>query len=276
MGAVLSSGGEALKIGILGYGSQGQKYRDLILEANHTPLIHDPNISESLPLDHVFEDCDCMVIAAPTTAHFELANRCLCEGIPVLVEKPFTSTLSEAKKLVSVAEDSGTPLMVNHNERFHPMIQEISKYRPFSGRVMARRDTQRPGSDSLVQRLMVHDIDLCNWLYEGLPVKIDVTEHDAVTTVAKLEYVNGEALLCASYSAPRRVMGIFGPKVSTQIDFTSFKYSLNESLNHFINNVKFDKPFNITAEDGMWAVQVMAEIELQSLNMDAGRATPIE
>src|SRR5262245_52607488 len=66
---------------------------------------------------------DAVSIAAPTTAHGEIGNVLLDAGLDVLVEKPMTSSIPEARALIETAERRGRILQVGHVERFNPVVR---------------------------------------------------------------------------------------------------------------------------------------------------------
>ncbi|SDL02254.1 Predicted dehydrogenase [Franzmannia pantelleriensis] len=64
------------------------------------------------------EDVDLVVIPTPNETHFPLAKAALAAGKHVVLDKPFTVTLAEAKTLKSLADDAGRRLSVFHNRRW--------------------------------------------------------------------------------------------------------------------------------------------------------------
>src|SRR5205823_1689028 len=65
---------------------------------------------------------DCASVAVPTQHHFEVARDLLAAGIDVLVEKPVTTTVEEAKALVELAARGQRVFQVGHLERFNPAM----------------------------------------------------------------------------------------------------------------------------------------------------------
>ena len=65
---------------------------------------------------------DAALIATPPSSHAALANAYLRAGKSVLVEKPFTTTATEAVELLD-ARSAGQALAVNHYWRFFPSVQ---------------------------------------------------------------------------------------------------------------------------------------------------------
>jgi predicted dehydrogenase len=63
-------------------------------------------------------DVDLVVIATPNQSHYPLAAAALRAGKDVVVDKPFTVTLAEARSLVEIATEHGRLLSVFHNRRW--------------------------------------------------------------------------------------------------------------------------------------------------------------
>ena len=106
---------------------------------------------------------DAVSVVTPTPLHHRVSLDFLEAGAHVLVEKPITSTMDEARELVAAATRCGKVLQVGHLERFNPAILaveglldrprfvESNRLAPFKPR----------GTDvSVVLDLMIHDIDL--------------------------------------------------------------------------------------------------------------------
>jgi predicted dehydrogenase len=118
-------------------------------------------------------EVDAVAIATPTPAHFEIANTLLNEGIHVLLEKPFTTTMDEARALVEVAEGKGLVLQIGHLERFNPAIVALAAYVSRPQFIESHRIAPyKPRSldVSVVLDLMIHDIDLIHGLV-GAPME---------------------------------------------------------------------------------------------------------
>jgi predicted dehydrogenase len=61
---------------------------------------------------------DVVHITTPPQSHCLLARQCLQSGSHVYVEKPFTTTASDAESLMDLAEDRGLKITVGHNYQF--------------------------------------------------------------------------------------------------------------------------------------------------------------
>lgn len=70
---------------------------------------------------------DCVVIATPAQTHFSLAKKALESGKHVLLEKPMTASLEDAKKLKAlVAKRKGSQaFMVGHQFVYHDYVRHL-------------------------------------------------------------------------------------------------------------------------------------------------------
>jgi len=119
------------------------------------------------------------VIAVPSVQHAELARFFLEKGIPLLIEKPMTTTANEAKTLIELAEKHNAKIMVGHTEQYNP-AWESGRQLIASGvpcLIDARRTsgyTFRSTDIGAVLDLMIHDLEL---ILSALPEEI--TQIDA-------------------------------------------------------------------------------------------------
>jgi predicted dehydrogenase len=106
---------------------------------------------------------DVASIAVPTPLHFPIAKDLMESGIHVLVEKPLTTTLEEARELFRIARTNNVVFHVGHVERFNGAVQELRKIVANPTLVESRRlgpFVPRVKNDSVVMDLMIHDIDI--------------------------------------------------------------------------------------------------------------------
>ncbi len=61
-----------------------------------------------------------VIVATPPDSHAELAAEAIAAGRHVLVEKPFTTTVDDARRLVELADRAGVVALVGHEFRFAP------------------------------------------------------------------------------------------------------------------------------------------------------------
>ncbi|MBS0388931.1 MAG: Gfo/Idh/MocA family oxidoreductase, partial [Proteobacteria bacterium] len=106
---------------------------------------------------------DAVSIVTPTAAHFEIARAFLESGAHVLVEKPITETVEQARALVAAARHAGRVLQVGHLERFNPAIVAAEPHlgRPRFIDCQRLAPFRERGTDvNVVLDLMIHDLDI--------------------------------------------------------------------------------------------------------------------
>src|SRR6056297_2992135 len=142
---------------------------------------------------------DAVSVVVPTSLHYEVAKKALDNGIHVLIEKPVTTTVSEAEDLLKCAERSDLVLQVGHIERFNSAIQYISKiiHKPLY--LESRRlgpFSPRINDVGVVLDLMIHDIDIILSLVNSDLTNISAmgsfvrSEHEDIAT-AQMAFRNG-------------------------------------------------------------------------------------
>ncbi|MBI5376853.1 MAG: Gfo/Idh/MocA family oxidoreductase [Candidatus Schekmanbacteria bacterium] len=111
----------------------------------------------------LLKNIDVVSIAVPTAAHYQVARDCLEAGVHVLLEKPFTTTLDQAKELLDIAGRKNLILQVGHVERFNGAVQELKKIVKDPYLIESRRIgpfISRVKNDNVIMDLMIHDIDI--------------------------------------------------------------------------------------------------------------------
>jgi predicted dehydrogenase len=125
-----------IRVGLIGYGYAGKTF--------HAPLIQSvPGLAlavvgsgkrELLQATYpgitvcsatevpTHPEVDLVVIATPNDSHFPLAAAALRAGKDVVVDKPFTVTLAEARSLAEIARQNNRLLSVFHNRRWESEI----------------------------------------------------------------------------------------------------------------------------------------------------------
>ena len=145
-------------VGLIGYGKAGRVF--------HAPLIRSV---DGLDLQKIVEHrgdaevaelladgaIDLVVIATPNDSHAPLAERALIAGKHVVVDKPFTVTSEEARRLIEVANARDRLLTVFHNRRWEGDFRTIQslierqafgRLVSFEARFDRFRDVPRPGA----------------------------------------------------------------------------------------------------------------------------------
>jgi len=179
-----------LRAGVVGAGHMGQYHILALAELWDVELVAicdaDAARAEQIAVQYgtravathreLAELVDIATVAVPTERHFEVARDLLEAGVHVLVEKPMTPTLEEAKELFRVARQRGRVLHVGHVERFNGAVQELRKIVERPVLIESRRlgpFVPRVQNDSVVMDLMIHDIDIVLGLVDSEPRRMN-------------------------------------------------------------------------------------------------------
>jgi predicted dehydrogenase len=115
--AIRDEGGEVVAV------SSSSRVRAQQFAADHeVPSAHDRH--HDLLAGH---DLDAVYVATTNDRHHADALACLDAGIPVLVEKPFTLDLPQAREVVELARTRGVFLMEAMWMRFQPAFLEVER-----------------------------------------------------------------------------------------------------------------------------------------------------
>jgi predicted dehydrogenase len=107
--------------------------------------------------------------------HRLIAGHFIEEGVNILIEKPVTTTLEEARELMEMANKKKVILQVGHIERFNTAVMELSKIidRPvFIDCYRMGPYTNRNTDVGVVLDLMIHDIDIVTSIVKSKVTKI--------------------------------------------------------------------------------------------------------
>ena len=168
----------ALRIAVVGVGHLGQHHARLLASMDGVQLVgivdtkpgrageiaskHGvPSFTHlgELPLDGL----DAVTIAVPTVSHLDVALPLIDAGVSVLVEKPLSSSLDDADKMIESAARRGVVLAAGHTERFNPAVVAalplVSNPRFIE---VHRLGTfpERSLDIDVIFDLMIHDLDL--------------------------------------------------------------------------------------------------------------------
>ena len=235
---------DKIKVGVIGVGYLGrfhaQKYA--AMEDVHLVGVADAGQERAqLVADecatHPFTDyrelikqVDAVSIAVPTSLHHEVAKYCLLHDVDVMVEKPITTTLSEADDLIELARKQKRVLQVGHLERFNPAVlamQPLLTHPLFieAHRIAVFKDR---GTDvDVILDLMIHDIDIILSIVNSPIVSILTAGTPVITKLtdianARIIFQNG----CTANITVSRIsmdnmrrMRIFQPGQYISIDF---------------------------------------------------------
>ncbi len=246
-----------LRLAVIGVGHLGKEHARILAALPEAELVGvvDTNADQANAIarqhgtrgyptiEPILPQIDAAVIAVPTCHHHATSLPLLERSIPLLIEKPITTTLAEAQELVALAARNKTVLQVGHIERFNPAFEAMLE-RPMQPKYVEcerlGRFAGRSADIGAVLDLVIHDLDLLLSL-----VKSPVTSVHAIGAAvfgghedmvnARLAFANGcVANVTASRISPRplRRMRVWGPEGYAKVDFARRRLTLVQPSEH--------------------------------------------
>ncbi len=220
---------ERVSIAIVGAGLVGRRHAEAVRAAGSGINLHsivDPAeptreiaASMGVPWFATLSDMiaagkpDGAIVATPNQLHVDQGLTCVAEGIPALVEKPFSTSVASGERLVRAAETAGVALLTGHHRRHNPLMRRAKAeieagaigdivsvgalawlYKPDDYFNVAWR-RELGGGPVLIN--LIHDIDLLQFLcgrirsvhaFQSNAVRGNATEDTAVVIVT---FANG-------------------------------------------------------------------------------------
>ncbi len=299
-----------IKVAVIGVGYLGkfhaEKYKinkkaDLVgvVDSNRerrTEVSKKLNVAQYSNYKEVLSKIDAVSIAVPTNLHFKIGKFFLENGKHVLLEKPFASTLDQAKTLGKIADNNEIILQIGHLERFNkaflkleniiqsPLFFECNRISPFKIR----------GTEvDVIMDLMIHDLDIILKLnksnIKSIQAKgIKVLTNKADIANARITFENGCVCNLSSSRISEKIerkTRIFQKNAYFSIDYQinkldtytktsdnkiqsikrkSYQYKNNDSLKReidsFINCIISKKLPIVSSKDGINALKYAMQI----------------
>jgi predicted dehydrogenase len=90
----------------------------------HPSRIYDDFKSMAIREAKLKDGIEAVSIVTPNHMHYPAAKEFLRRGIHVICDKPLTSNLADAKKLLKIAEESDALFVLTHNYTGYPMVRQ--------------------------------------------------------------------------------------------------------------------------------------------------------
>ena len=295
-----------IRIGVIGLGYLGkfhyQKYKAnkhvnltsvVDTDKENYSIIKGKDVLMFEKYQDIVDKVDAVSIVTPTVTHYKLAKYFLDNKIHVLLEKPMTETVAQAKKLNAIAKKNKCVLQIGHLEQFNPAIRKLRKSVCKPQFIEVHRLCQfnpRANDVDVVLDLMIHDIDIVLSIVNKKIETIEVSGKKILTNLTDIANVrikfkdNIVANLTASRISNKneRKMRIFSNDSYYSIDFinnklkkihkdrrNSFKVTdynfkktdvLNDEINNFINTCLGKEKSMTTGTSGLEALVVAKKI----------------
>ncbi len=218
---------------------------------------------------------DAAVIAVPAQLHIPIAHKLADAGIPMLIEKPLSTTLQGIDELIRKVRDSGLPSAVAYVYRHHPLFEKLREmfhsgpfgrlleliyvsgqnfphYRPaYRDIYYARHET---GGGAL-QDAMSHHLNLGEWLAGPIDrISVDASHQhlDGVQVEDTVHILARHGEVLASYS-----LNQYQPQPEQMLTLVCERGMLRAELHR--NRLSW-----CSETEGPWHVQALAPLERDS------------
>lgn len=183
-----------MQIGLIGAGRWGKRYIETL---NRMPGVHLACLAsknpESIKLApegcHVTPDwrevtenreLDGVILATPPATHLELALSAIRTGVPVLVEKPMTLSVADARTLANESASHGVLTMVGHTHLYSAAFRELKRQGMSLGALQHVRSVGGNWGPFRSDAPMLwdwapHDIAMCLDIFGSFPCNIHAT-----------------------------------------------------------------------------------------------------
>ena len=216
----------SLRVAVIGTGSLGQHHARIYAEMAAAGAVTFAGVFDARPeaartfaekfgvrafgsIEEAAEASDALNIVTPTTTHSAIAKSLLTRGKHLLIEKPMTDDIAQARELAALARQNKCLLQVGHIERFNPAFQFLERTMPVPRFIEAHRLSPHPGRGAdvgVVLDLMIHDLDLALALAKSPVTHVEATGLAVLSpsedfAEARITFANG----CAAHLTASRV-----------------------------------------------------------------------
>ena len=234
----------SIKVGVIGVGYLGKFHAEKYAASPKAELVAVADIDEARAMEigasvgakavtdyrGLIGRVQCVSIAVPTRFHYQVARDFIDAGVDVLVEKPLTADIDEARQLVEAAVERRVILQVGHLERFNPAIRRLEAVVREPKFVECHRLApfiERGTDVNVVLDLMIHDIDVIASLVRSPVERVEAVGVPVLTDKpdianARIKFANG---CIANVTASRvslkreRKVRFFQPDAYISIDY---------------------------------------------------------
>lgn len=243
-----------LGFALIGVGYWGPNYARILSELDEVELLWccDKNMAALLKMQKLYptikitkkisdiladKKVDCLIVVTPAQTHYQIVRDVLNADKHVLVEKPLTTSVEEAKDLVALSKKKKKILSVDHTFKFNPGIKKLKElidkgelgkiyymYGLYNALGPIRKDV------SAMWDLSPHFIYTANYLLDSKPISVSGRGRDLLikgmddVVFLTFEYENGVLFnLHSSWLDPLKVrqLVIIGSKKMAVFDDVS-------------------------------------------------------
>ena len=259
-----------MKVGVIGVGYWGIKHVDEYIQLGHDVIICDKsqgNIKnckkrfdtvEVKNLETILNEKEvtCVSICTPNDTHYDIASKCLIAKKHVFLEKPISTNIEDANKLIELSERNNVILQVGHIYRFNNSVQKARELiNNFElGHIYSVNfswtNFERVFNDKgIILDLGIHPVDIIDnifcgdyenikcrgWGFRQKNTEFAIINYKLITSENKSIFVNIEL----SWLNPirKREMVVIGSEKTLQVDCVNQKISLIDNITKDIEEI---------------------------------------
>lgn len=282
-----------MKIGILGVGSIGMRHFRNLRAMGHDIIAWDPVADNDAGIpsrERVIAAAEALIIASPTSQHYQDLVDCMATGKPTFVEKPIAATHIEWSQLQNF--ESTKQLFVGFNLRFHRGVMQAKQWleggtigKPIWARFAVAQKSERRDylRDGVILNWASHEVDLALHLLGPACVKCAAADEDETLVDMVLEHANGcRSIVHADYltSPEHRAFHISGENGMISVSLpdpglcclnstvraphNSFDENYVAEMRAFLDRIEGKQMRGATGEDGLAALGICLDAKLMA------------
>ena len=224
-----------IRTGVIGVGNMGKYHAEKYSKNSNLVGVFDKDMASSKKiadinscnyfkdLDDLLSQVDAVSICVPTFLHEDIFAKVADYGVHALVEKPISSDLESALRMLEISNKSKIIAAVGHIERFNPInktiLDELNK--SDTGTIISllfQRFSPRPpqiNDVGVIMDISIHDLDLSNYFAKSTSKNvqasgfIDSQSGHIFHSDILINYENGINSVCqSSWRSPVRKRSI--------------------------------------------------------------------
>lgn len=252
---------DQLKVGVIGCGVLGQRHAEIYNRLPNVKLagVCDVMVKKAEALGkqlgvpffsdptELYASIDAASVCTPAISHYQVSSELLNHNVHLLIEKPITTNVDDADKLLKIAKEKKLTLQTGHIERFNgavSKVKEIVKNPLFIECDRIGFFDPRIADVGVVLDLMIHDIDIVLYLVgskvkkvEAIGMKILSKTEDFAN--CRIEFESGAVCnLTASRMAQKHRRKI---RIFEENRYISLDYFSQEALTFAKDSAKFNE-----------------------------------
>ena len=259
-----------MKVGVIGVGHWGIKHVDEYIQLGYNVMIWDKskekikNCKERFDtvevknLETILNDKEvtCVSICTPNDTHYDIASKCFIAKKHVFLEKPISTNIEDANKLIELSERNNVILQVGHIYRFNNSVQKARELinnfelgHIYSVNFSWTNFESVFNDRGIILDLGIHPVDIIDnifggdyenikcrgWGFRQKNTEFAIINYKLITSENKSIFVNIEL----SWLNPlrKREMIVIGSEKTLQVDCVNQKISLIDNITKDIEEI---------------------------------------